>query len=118
MSKKPAKKTKKMAVSSESGATSSDHGVKYVAPAIMDLSTSADIKEKLLALLDARGDVTLTIDLGKVEKLTTPGVQLLLATQLLLQSNGGNLQLSRPTQAAQQSMQLLGVEPLFAVTTS
>jgi anti-sigma B factor antagonist len=77
-----------------------------------DLSTVAALKEQLLAALAPARDVVLRLD--ALDRLDGAGVQLLLATRVLVERAGHSFVLRAPGSVALRAMDTMGVTSLFS----
>ncbi|MDB2414576.1 STAS domain-containing protein [Rickettsiales bacterium] len=102
--KKPAKSSpsaKKKSAGS-SAKNSKKEKISITLPEVMDISTA----ESILEQLKKAGDISL--DASKVEKITTPGVQLIISADLSMQNNKGSFSIENPSDIFTSSLNNLG----------
>ncbi len=76
-------------------------------PAILDATTGREVREMLTEWLDQASPSPLSGE--KVERVTTPGVQLLLALEVSLRGQEKELELLSPSSALLATMTTLGL---------
>lgn len=77
-------------------------------PQVVDITTTADIKEKLLeAMKSSQGDIV--IDSSGVTKITTPGMQVLLAAAKMLEPVGRKMSIVNAGDAVREPFSDIGL---------
>lgn len=84
----------------------------FALPEYMTIETAEALAAELKQL--PIGDKTsLTLDAGRVESITTPGVQLIVATEKALASQGGSLRIINKREAFTHAFCDLGLERMI-----
>lgn len=78
-----------------------------VLPEVMDISAAEGIKNLFLGSLSGEGDIV--IDASKVEKFTSPAIQLLVALEKSLEGVERNIVINNPSETFQNSCKILGI---------
>lgn len=76
-------------------------------PSVLDIPAAADLKETVLEM--AVTGMTVTIQSNAVEQVTTPGIQILMATATHIEEQKANLTLVEPSDALVDGFSDLGL---------
>ena len=76
-------------------------------PGVLDIPVAADLKEAVLEMVVAGSNVTIQSD--AVEQVTTPGIQVLMATAAYIEEQKANLTLIKPSDALVDGFSDLGL---------
>jgi len=82
-----------------------------VLPAIIDMNAALPLTKNITQMLQR--DSQITIDASKVERITTSGIQVLIATHRELESTQGSLKLQKPSTVFCQAFDILGLTHLY-----
>ena len=78
---------------------------------VLDLSLADQLKEIFLTALAAGGDIRL--DAGKVDRITTPCLQLFVAADRAVSENGGKLKIVQASEAVVTALRDIGLEDMY-----
>lgn len=79
----------------------------------IDTATSTQFEETIKDLID-RGQFNLVMDLAEVDFLSSSGLRILVTTRKKLREMGGDIVLANPSQRASDSVEIAGLDKLFA----
>ena len=78
---------------------------------VLDLAYADKLKELLLTALAAGNDIWL--DAGKVDRITTPCLQLFVAVARELSENGGSFKITQASEAVVTALKDIGLEEIY-----
>jgi len=110
--KKPLK-IERMATNERKAAiTNEQEALSFTLPEIMTIET-AEVLAGELKQLPLSGKMTLGLDASRVESITTPGIQLIVALEKALTAQGGTLKMSGKRESFNNALRDLGLERLI-----
>ena len=86
-------------------ATSSAGDTVFELPSQIDISSAAKLCDDIKAIYTSNN---ITLDAGKVDRITTPGIQILLAITTTAKSRGGLVTITKPSEIFQSIISDLG----------
>ncbi len=84
----------------------------YTLPSIVDFSTLMEIQPAIHHLLAASSQ-TVVVDAGAVERISTPGIQFLIASQKSAASGHKSFAIAQPSASFTQALEDLGLDTIF-----
>jgi anti-anti-sigma regulatory factor len=84
-------------------------------PSILDMGTAIGLHKTMIEHVDHDSDSILTIDASDVQRISTPILQLLLATHKSLTGKKRALALKNPSESIIEACQLLGLNDMLTV---
>ena len=93
------------------GTTNTDTETEIILPVILNLGVAEELREEFLSAIVPQSN--LNIDAGKVETITTPCLQVLIAAGQFVEQDGGTVRISNPSTPFTQSFQDLGLNDIF-----
>ncbi len=93
------------------GTMNTDTEANIILPEILNLGVAEELREEFVATIAPQSD--LTIDAGKVETITTPCLQVLIAAGHFVEQDGGSVRIANPTSPFTQAFQDLGLNSIF-----
>ena len=82
----------------------------------LDTSTAAELRDRLVDLIDGQGNRHLVLELRAMSTIDRAGIGVLVDALKRLQRNAGTLTLSGPNPEAVKALAAVGVEKAFAIT--
>ncbi|MBE7637709.1 STAS domain-containing protein [Sneathiella sp. P13V-1] len=93
------------------GTKNTDAGTNLILPEILNLGVAEELREQFVGTIVPHDD--LTIDAGKVETITTPCLQVLIAAGLFVENDGGSVRITNPTEPFTLAFLDLGLNDIF-----
>jgi anti-anti-sigma factor len=81
----------------------------------IDLSSAAYLEQALAELIDEQGNLSIVLDLERLEFMGSTGVALLLKARERARLKGGEIILARPSSSARRVLEISGVFSAFDV---
>ena len=83
----------------------------------IDTSTSTEFEETIKDLID-NSQFNLVVDFANVDFLSSSGLRILVTTRKKLHEMSGDIVLANPSQRARDSIEIAGLDKLFAIYTN